>query len=112
MKNITTSFSEHLYERALASFLPKKEVAYSTYFETSFHYSDGSAIDLQTLAKWIVDGKYSGLGIEILSRGVGKANNRVLHHRRLGTVMDFINFNNQFIQSYDKLIVKTISKRV
>jgi len=106
-------FSDYLNEKSLTAYLPKKERAYSGYFETSFHYIDKShtgAIDLSTLTKWIEHAKRFGLTVEILSKDVGKGNYRILHHRKVGTSGDFNKFNSEFMDLHDTLQVKTVSK--
>jgi hypothetical protein len=114
MKKHVPAFTDHLTEKALNNFLPKTEKAYSSYFETIFHYLGGShhtgAIDQSTLVKWIEGAKKSGLTVEILSKDVGSGKTRILHHRKIGTSGDFNLFNSNFIDLYDNLQVKTQSK--
>lgn len=99
---------------SLNKYLPKKEVAYSGYFETVFHYTGGAhydgSVNLKILVKWIEDGRKAGLTIELLSRGVGTGKKRILHHRKFKTTGDFKEFNSKFMDLYDNLQVTTISK--
>lgn len=111
------TFREFLNEKkSLNSYLPRKERMYSKYFETVFHYLEGAhherSIDHNTLVSWIEKGKKSGFSIEILARGIGTANRRVLHHVRKDgtTARDFNEFNSRFVDAYDNLQVETQAK--